>query len=110
MTDAVKQLRLEPTVMRADYGRLPDLATVDWSNDVAAVRRSLPGNVAVQGNLDPAIMSTTPQIARRESIRLLESMRGSRGHIFNLGHGILPSARIDCVEAVGTDELSATAS
>ncbi len=34
VTDAVKQLRLEPTVMRADYGRLPDLATVDWSNDV----------------------------------------------------------------------------
>jgi len=34
VTDAVRQLRLEPTVMRADYGALPDLDKVDWSNDV----------------------------------------------------------------------------
>ena len=34
VTDAVKQLRIDPTVLRADYGRLPDLAQVDWSNDV----------------------------------------------------------------------------
>ena len=34
VTDAVKQLRIEPTVMRADYGALPDLSQVDWSNDV----------------------------------------------------------------------------
>ena len=34
VTDAVKQLKIEPTVVRADYGQLPDLASVDWSNDV----------------------------------------------------------------------------
>ena len=34
VTDAVKQLRLDPTVIRADYGQLPDLAQVDWSNDI----------------------------------------------------------------------------
>ena len=34
VTDAVKQLKLDPTVIRADYGQLPDLARVDWSNDV----------------------------------------------------------------------------
>ena len=34
VTDAVKQLKLDPTVLRADYGQLPDLTTVDWSNDV----------------------------------------------------------------------------
>ncbi|WP_313536563.1 phosphoserine transaminase [Sphingomonas sp.] len=34
VTDAVKQLKLDPTVLRADYGQLPDLKTVDWSNDV----------------------------------------------------------------------------
>jgi phosphoserine aminotransferase len=34
VTDAVKQLKLDPTVMRADYGTLPDLSQVDWSNDV----------------------------------------------------------------------------
>jgi uroporphyrinogen decarboxylase len=46
------------------------------------------------------ILSTTPEIARTETVRLLESVRGCAGHIFNLGHGILPSARIECVEAV----------
>ncbi|RSV44813.1 phosphoserine transaminase [Sphingomonas sp. ABOLE] len=34
VTDAVKQLKLDPTVLRADYGQLPDLNAVDWSNDV----------------------------------------------------------------------------
>ncbi|MET0180464.1 MAG: phosphoserine transaminase, partial [Novosphingobium sp.] len=34
VTDAAKQLKLDPTVIRADYGQLPDLAQVDWSNDV----------------------------------------------------------------------------
>src|SRR5205085_12498106 len=34
VTDAVKQLKLEPKVLRADYGALPDLSKVDWSNDV----------------------------------------------------------------------------
>ena len=34
VTDAAKQLKLDPTVIRADYGRLPDLAAIDWSNDV----------------------------------------------------------------------------
>jgi uroporphyrinogen decarboxylase len=46
------------------------------------------------------ILSTTPEIAGREARRLLESVRGCRGHIFNLGHGILPTATIECVEAV----------
>ena len=74
--------------------------SVDWSNDLSAVRRSLPGNVAVQGNMDPVILNTTPDITRREALRILESMRGTRGHIFNLGHGILPQAKIGCVEAL----------
>ena len=74
--------------------------SVDSSNELSAVRRSLPGNVAVQGNLDPVILNTTPEIARAETTRLLESMHGNAGHIFNLGHGILPQARIECVEAL----------
>ena len=74
--------------------------SVDSSNELAAVRRSLPGNVAVQGNLDPVILNTTPEIARRETTRLLEVMHGRAGHILNLGHGILPKAKIGCVEAL----------
>jgi uroporphyrinogen decarboxylase len=74
--------------------------SIDASNDLASVRRSLPENVAIQGNLDPVILNTTPEITRRETRRVLESVRGSAGHIFNLGHGILPEARIACVEAL----------
>ncbi len=55
---------------------------------------------ATQGNLDPVLLNTTPDIVRREATRLLESMRGRPGHIFNLGHGILPEAKIECVEAL----------
>ena len=74
--------------------------SVDWTNDLAVVRGALPASVAVQGNLDPVLLNTTPEIVRHESNRLLESMRGSSGHIFNLGHGILPQAKIECVQAL----------
>ena len=79
------------------------VVSVDWTCDLAIVRRTLPANVAVQGNLDPVLLNTTPTIVTREATRLLESMRGATGHIFNLGHGILPQAKLECMEAlVGT--------
>jgi uroporphyrinogen decarboxylase len=74
--------------------------SVDWTNDLSIVRRALPANVAVQGNLDPVLMNTTPDIVQREAARLLESMRGTRGHIFNLGHGIMPHAKLECMQAL----------
>jgi uroporphyrinogen decarboxylase len=74
--------------------------SVDWTCDLAIVRHTLPANVAVQGNLDPILLNTTPEIVRREATRLLESMRGTAGHIFNLGHGITPQAKIECMDAL----------
>ena len=74
--------------------------SVDWTNDLAIVRHTLPANVAVQGNLDPVLMQTTPEIVAREATRLLESMRGTAGHVFNLGHGITPQARTECMQAL----------
>jgi len=73
---------------------------VDWTVDLGVVRRLVPGNVALQGNLDPVLMNTTPEIVRTETTRLLETMRGARGHIFNLGHGIMPEAKIECMQAL----------
>lgn len=73
---------------------------VDWTVDLGLIRRLVPGNIALQGNLDPVLMNTTPEIVRRETARLLETMRGTSGHIFNLGHGIMPQAKIECVEAL----------
>src|SRR4051812_32297589 len=74
--------------------------SVDWTSDISMVRRTLPANVAVQGNLDPVLLNTTPDIVTQQTTRLLESMRGSAGHIFNLGHGIMPHAKIECMQAL----------
>jgi len=74
--------------------------SIDWTADLAIARRNLPANVAVQGNLDPVLMQTTPEIVAHEAGRLLESMRGLNGHIFNLGHGITPQAKIECMQAL----------
>lgn len=74
--------------------------SVDWTNDLAIVRRTLPANVAVQGNLDPVLLNTTPDIVTREASRLLAAMRTTHGHIFNLGHGIMPHAKIECMQAL----------
>lgn len=80
--------------------------SVDWTSPLPALARHLQTAgtpVAVQGNLDPVLLNTTPEIVQRETTRLLDSMRGIPGHIFNLGHGILPQAKIECVESlVGT--------
>jgi len=73
---------------------------VDWTVDLGVVRRLVPANLALQGNLDPVLLNTTPEIVRRETVRLLETMRGTHGHIFNLGHGIMPQAKLECMEAL----------
>ena len=73
---------------------------VDWTVCLPGFRRLLDASVGVQGNLDPVLMDTTPAIVERATRELLESMRGLDGHILNLGHGIQPTARIDCMEAL----------
>jgi len=73
---------------------------LDWTVDLAAARRTLPARVAVQGNLDPVLLNTTPALVTTAAESLLGAMRGQPGHILNLGHGILPDAKLDCVEAL----------
>jgi len=77
--------------------------SVDSSVDLAAAHARLASGarpIALQGNLDPVLLNTTPEIVRRETLRLLESMRGRSGHILNLGHGILPEAKIENMQAL----------
>ena len=86
------------------WGSLVDtganILSVDWTQSLPKVRAMLPGNVGVQGNLDPALLSTTPQIVATETGRLLRDMAGVPGHIFNLGHGVPPLAKLECIEAL----------
>ena len=66
-----------------------------------ASRRGAGSALALQGNLDPVLLNGTPAVVRRECGRNNSiAMRGAAGHIFNLGHGILPEAKIECVEAL----------
>jgi uroporphyrinogen decarboxylase len=73
---------------------------VDCTQSLAAVRDAFPANVGVQGNLDPDLLCAAPETAAVETRRILESMRGRTGHIFNLGHGVRPDARLESIAAV----------
>ena len=72
----------------------------DWTVDLNEIRRNLHRKIALQGNLDPAVLTTTPEITRLEARRILDENSNQPGFIFNLGHGMLPNAKIDCVEAM----------
>jgi uroporphyrinogen decarboxylase len=74
--------------------------SLDWTIDLRRMRQSIGHGAAVQGNLDPVVLTTTPEITRRETQRVLEAAGHNPGFIFNLGHGMIPSAKIECVEAL----------
>ncbi|HEY9700461.1 MAG TPA: uroporphyrinogen decarboxylase [Trichocoleus sp.] len=68
----------------------PDIVTVDWTVDMADARRRLGSQMHVQGNLDPGVLFGSKAFIRD---RILDTIRkaGNRGHILNLGHGVLPN-------------------
>jgi uroporphyrinogen decarboxylase len=73
---------------------------LDWTVDMPRVASILPKYVAVQGNLDPILLTTRPEIVAAETLRLLRSMQGRPGYIFNLGHGVPPTAKTECIQAL----------
>ena len=79
---------------------------LDWSVDPRDARRRAGTTVALQGNLDPAVLTAPPARVREEVRRVLDAFGTAPGHVFNLGHGISPHARVDAVEAV-VDEVRA---
>jgi uroporphyrinogen decarboxylase len=73
---------------------------VDWNMRLADVCARLPSNVGVQGNLDPFLLTTTPAQVAAETERILADMQGRPGHIFNLGHGVPPEAKLENIQAL----------
>lgn len=67
-----------------------DALGVDWTIDLSVARQLVQGKVALQGNLDPAVLYATPDKIRSEVSAILQSYGKGPGHIFNLGHGIHP--------------------
>ena len=74
--------------------------SIDWNIDLPALSKQLPLSIALQGNLDPALLIASPPAAIKETQRLLEGMRGRNGFIFNLGHGVPPNASIETIAAI----------
>jgi uroporphyrinogen decarboxylase len=73
---------------------------VDWGVRLTDVRAQVPAQIGLQGNLDPFFLTTTPQAVATETKRILEEMRGRPGHIFNLGHGVPPNAKLENIGAL----------
>ncbi len=86
-----------------------DVIGLDWRVDLAEAWARLGYDVAVQGNLDPIALFAEPMEIRRRAKAILDAAGGRPGHIFNLGHGILPETPVDHVIALveAVHELSA---
>lgn len=90
------------------HGNWPDLIAsgahvlgIDWQTDLAGARNIIPQHIAIQGNLSPALLAeATPEIVAAETKKVLEAMRGRPGHIFNLGHGLTPAAKLENIAAL----------
>ena len=74
--------------------------SVDWTCDLSAARAMVADRVALQGNLDPAILLTTPECIKQGVRQVLAAFGEGSGHIFNLGHGITPDVPIENVSAL----------
>lgn len=72
----------------ADAGA--DAIGLDWTVDIGEVRTRVGTRVALQGNLDPAVLYAPAEVIRREAAGVLEAFGAHNGHVFNLGHGIQP--------------------
>jgi uroporphyrinogen decarboxylase len=74
-----------------------DVVGVDWRVPLdVATRRIGPGR-AVQGNLDPAVLFAPTEVIEAEASRVIEQGRAAPGHVFNLGHGVLPDTDPDAL-------------
>lgn len=73
---------------------------LDWRTPLAEGWSRVGHDRGVQGNLDPTVLFAPREVAEKHAKRVLDRAEGRPGHIFNLGHGILPETPVDTVQAV----------
>lgn len=78
----------------------PNALGVDWSTPLSQAREIVGDKVALQGNFDPLILETEPEMVSKEIRSLLEERKDDPGFVLNGGHGLSPSTKIECVEAL----------
>jgi uroporphyrinogen decarboxylase len=76
-----------------------DVVSLDWRIDLGEAAARIGRRVSLQGNLDPGALAAPPEQIARAVGELIEKGRKARGHIVNLGHGVLPSTPLAGVEA-----------
>jgi uroporphyrinogen decarboxylase len=84
----------------ADTGA--DVISLDWRVDIGEARRRIGHKVVLQGNLDPCALYAPPDAIRAQVVKLLQRFGRGEGHIFNLGHGILPDIPVEHAAAMVT--------
>jgi len=84
----------------ADCGA--DVIGLDWSMKIGDIRKEIGDKVALQGNMDPTILYADHERIRQEADKILQSFGNGSGHIFNLGHGILPDIPPENLKALVT--------
>jgi uroporphyrinogen decarboxylase len=72
-----------------------DVLGIDWTRDIGEVRASVGDKKAVQGNLDPCVLFASQEKIKVETEKILARFGYGTGHIFNLGHGILPKTPVE---------------
>ncbi|MBI4611891.1 MAG: uroporphyrinogen decarboxylase [Candidatus Rokubacteria bacterium] len=77
-----------------------DVIGLDWRVDLGEAWKRVGYDVGVQGNLDPAVLLAKPAEIRRQVQAILARAGGRHGHIFNLGHGVLPETPVEHVVAL----------
>ena len=77
-----------------------DALGIDWTIDMASARRRVGDRVALQGNVDPAVLYAPDVVIHHEVRRVLEAYGSGPGHIFNLGHGIAPDMSPEKVQVM----------
>ena len=77
-----------------------DVVGVDWRVPLDEAARRLGPGAVVQGNLDPALLGADWDVVERETRRVVQQGRAADGHVFNLGHGVPPSADPDVLTRI----------
>ena len=77
-----------------------DVIGVDWRVDIGEAWGRIGYDVAIQGNLDPVALLAPVDLIEKEVKRILDCVKGRPGHVFNLGHGILPNTPVENVAAL----------
>ncbi|MEJ5351740.1 MAG: uroporphyrinogen decarboxylase [Melioribacteraceae bacterium] len=75
-----------------------DVISIDWTINIGKARKVLEDKTALQGNLDPTILYAPKEKIKEETKKILDSYGKGNGHIFNLGHGILPDVNPENVK------------